>query len=85
MNLEGTEYRLERTVTCAKRSTRGVSQSPVSNGSTGSGLRRWHSAFAGLSCKVAAVELGDRAHHAVQQHAAWRFVNILSDRHEPGA
>nr|WP_246182875.1 hypothetical protein [Mycolicibacterium grossiae] len=30
--------------------------------------------------EVAAVELGDRTHDAVQQHAAWRLVDVLGGR-----
>ncbi|MFN8103912.1 MAG: hypothetical protein U0U69_05575 [Acidimicrobiia bacterium] len=35
-----------------------------------------------LRRQVLAVELGDRAHDAVQQHARWRLVDVLADTDE---
>jgi len=40
MNRAGTLYWLQRTITCAYRSTRGVNVNAVSNGSAGSGRSR---------------------------------------------
>nr|WP_231999818.1 hypothetical protein [Mycobacterium sp. 1245852.3] len=42
-------------------------------------------AFACFRGKVAAVELGDRAHDAVHEHAARGLVDVLRDRYELGA
>ncbi len=42
-------------------------------------------AFARLSREVSAVELGDRTHDAVQQHAAWRLINVLGTADELSA
>nr|WP_258372011.1 hypothetical protein [Curtobacterium sp. MCBD17_019] len=45
-------------------------------------LRLLQHALAGLGGEVAAVELGDRTHDAVQQHAARRLVDVLGAAHE---
>ena len=55
MNRAGTEYWLQRTITCAYRSTRGVNVSAVSNGSAGSG--RSNSRSKAQSCPTLMVRL----------------------------